>query len=391
MIKKLSNVVTAQAIFATLTFVSSSISAQTTEFQGTVTLRQLAHVFKVVTVPNSPHTYLPLAGTTGTTITYETKLTNNKTDIVIKDVINPVGAGPFTINANLVRKIPMSPYSNGKANLYIEDKDKSVLYVNYWLNDINTVAAGITIEKWQPVYGPAGAPVMTKDPTATRILISPEKFYLMRVNPGSPEIATTWFANSEQIRVLNAAGGIDYYLVNRYDRNAKYILELQNREHIAYSSKSLDLGALTIPFKYRFGFKKDNLEVEDDVTASFNIGAYGGYKLTKYSIINKAGTYTNRTFLSLRAGPFINLSTATLDSVSTTVGKVPKKKDDKQNIAVLSTGLGLMFDIKGLQMGIYGGWDFGVGSEATNWNYHKRFWLGYGIGYKITDLFAKKD
>jgi hypothetical protein len=363
---------------------------QTTEFPGKVDLGPTAHVYKVVTIPNCPQTYTPPAGATPTTIKHETKLTNGKTEITIESVVNSAGV-PIIVNANKELKIPFSPNSDGKASIYVDDKDKSILYVNYWLNKRNEVAPGTTIQECYPVYTCAGVPTMTL--RVTRVLANSETFYYRRVEatPGNPELTTLWFLNSEQIRVLNPTGGIAYYLVNRYDRGAKYILELQNREYIAYNSKSLHLGALTIPFKYRFGFKKNGIDIKDDVTASFNIGVYGGYKLTRYSIINKAGTYTNKTSFSFRVGPFINLSSAALDSVSTTVGKVPMKKDEKQNIAVLSTGVGIMGDIRGVQMGVYGGWDFGMGSEADNWNYHKRFWLGVGVGFKITDLFAQKE
>lgn len=368
----------------------SLLIGQTTEFQGRVHLGPLAHVYKIVTIPNCPQTYTPIIGTSATTVTHETKYANDKTEITVKDIVNPIGLNPIIINANKILRVAMSPNSDGKANLYLDDKDKSVLYVNYWLNAENVVPAGTTIEEYYPVYNCAGViPVMTL--RATRILTADEKFYRLRVIPGSPETTMQWFLNSEQIRVLDAHGGINYYLVDKYDRNAKYVLELQNREYISYNSPSLDLGTLTIPFKYRFGFKKNGIEIKDDVTASFNIGVYGGYKLSRYSIINKAGTYTNRTLFSLRVGPFINLSTTTLDSVSTSVGKVTLAKDIKQNIAVLSTGLGLMGNIKNVQVGIFGGWDFGMGSDSGNWNYHKRFWLGFGVGYKLTDLFAPKE
>jgi hypothetical protein len=217
------------------------------------------------------------------------------------------------------------------------------------------------------------------------------EYYLWRVDPGSPEINATWFRTSDHIVVYNTNGSIEYYLVNRYDRNAKYILELPNRGAISYNSISLDVGALVIPFKYRFGFNKNDIEIKDDIVANFNIGIYGGYKLSQYRIRNKSGTYVNENYSSWRIGPFLNLSAATLDSVSTTVGIEPLKKDAKQTIAVLSTGIAFMYNIKGAQAGVYAGWDFGMGSDAKNWNYNKRFWLGFGIGYKITDLFAPKD
>lgn len=371
-----------------LILLNFQVSSQTIEFSGTAKLRQYHKVYKIITVPNCPQAYRPPKGSTGTTIKYETKLSNGKTEITVEDKVISAGNDTINIPANKIYKKKMP--AEGIANLYLDDKDKTVLYVNYYLNSKKTVDSGLFIEKWYPVYNCSDSVTMTHDNSADRKLSTSQVYYLWKVEPGHDDINSDWFKNSEQIRVKNAAG-IQYYLVNRYDRNAKYVLELQNRESIAYSSGSLDLGALTIPFKYRFGFEKDGNKIKDDVAANFNVGIYGGYKLTNYHIINKAGTYTQKTRVALRVGPFINISSVALDSATTTIGTLPFKENEKQNIAVMSTGLGLMLDIRGIQIGIYGGADFGMGSEAKNWNYHKRGWLGFGVGYKITDLFSRKD
>jgi hypothetical protein len=412
-------------LLGVLCMVSSTLYAQTTELSGVIKLGPKAHAYKLITKPNCPQVVkIPPDSPTKkvtTTIKYVTKLTNDKTEITVESIV--IGAkDSVKVNANKPLRIPLSPDSQGKANFYVDDKDKSVLYINYFLNSKKILNKGTVIEVLSPEYGCATpvVPVMTSRKKLT--LRDDSTVFLRRVNipvaakntfrnklaskfhkntiPPNLDVNTTWFANSEQIKVFKADGTtVDYYLVNRYDRNAKYVLELQNREHISYKHNSLDFGALTIPFKYRFGYKRGNIEtkdskndnVKDDVVSSFNIGLYGGYKLSKYSIINKAGTYVNRNFFSLRVGPFINLSAVTLDTLNTFAGESPLGKDVKLNIAVLSSGVGLMGDVKGVQVGVYGGWDFGMGSEARNWNYNKRFWLGFGVGYKITDLFAKKD
>ena len=362
--------------------------AQTVEFQGTIKLNNNHQVYKVVTVPNCPTAYTAPAGTQ-TTITYETKFTNNKTEIKVESIAN--GVAPIIVNTNKIVKVAIHPNAGGKANFYVDEKDKSVLYVNYWLNAVQKVSASTRVRYFNVVIDCDGATQMV--PRGNVETLSQDKeYYLWKVSPGTPDINTTWFRTSDHIVVYQSDGiTADYYLVNRFDRDAKYVLDLPNRGTILYNSKSLDLGALTIPFKYRPGFTKNDIEIKDDVVANFNIGVYGGYKLTKYRLRNKSGTYVNETPSSLRIGPFLNLSTTTLDSVTTTVGTEPMKKDNKQNIAVLSTGLGLMYDIKGVQFGIYGGWDVGMGSDAKNWNYNKRFWWGFGVGYKLTDLFAKKE
>lgn len=368
-------------------FLSFTCLAQTVEFQGNVKLNYNHKVYKVVTVPNCPTQYTAPAGTE-TTITYETKFTNNKTEIKVESIVD--GAAPIVLNANKIVKVEIFPNAGGNANFYLDEKDKSVLYVNYWLNAVQKVSASTRIQHFNVEINCDGNSKMVPRGNV-EILPEDREYSLWRVSPGSNDINTTWFRTSDHIAVYKSDTTVDYYLVNRFDRNAKYILDLPNRGTILYNSKSLDLGALTIPFKYRFGFKRNDIEIKDDVVATFNIGVYAGYKLTQYRLRNKSGTYVNETFSSLRIGPFISLSTAALDSVTSTVGTEPLKKDEKQNIAVLSTGLGLMYDIKGVQFGIFGGWDVGMGSDAINWNYNKRFWMGFGIGYRLTDLFAKKE
>lgn len=375
-----------------LSISSIAAQAQTTEFEGYFLLHDYHKVVKVVTVPDCPQTYI---GPTGVapTVTTTKKYTNNKSEIVIEHEQNPA-AGTLTINADKELRTPIYPDARGMCNLYVDDKDKSVLYVNYGLAKKHVLPSGAFVILNTVVYDCSGTPSFRPDSTHPRATTTKENIYSEWVG-GTDTVKQSkkWFINSDNIAVYASAGGgpVLYYLVRRYDGNTKYVLQLQNREYVSYYVRSLDFGALTIPFKYRFGFKKNNIEIYDDITASFNVGLYAGYKVTKSSIINKAGTYKQRNHMSFRIGPFVNVSAVTIDSIASTVGKVPFKGTDKRNIAVLSGGLGFMADFKGVQVGLYTGVDFGVGPDAANWNYHKKFWLGFGVGYKLTDLFAKKE
>lgn len=366
---------------------SLSCFSQTTEFKGTVELGPDSQVYKVVTATDCTHTYNPPAGSATTTVTYETALKNGKTDIKVESISNPMSSINLTVTKTL--EIPMFPDSQGTANLYVDDTDKSKVYVNYYLNTNVKLKKGTEIREFYPTWD--CDTIVTMHGKPKRKLKEDEEFYLWLVIPDSDAENSTWFKHSDRIEVYDSSGNLEYYLVNRYDRNAKYILKLENRESIRYNSSDIDFGALTIPFKYRFGFNKDGIKIPEDVSANFNVGIYAGIKISNYKLINKAGTFTNSSPFSLRVGPFLNLAAVALDSVNTTAGIRPYATTEKLNIAVLSTGAGLMFDFKGLQLGAYVGWDFGMGAEAKNWNYHKRFWLGFGLGYKITDLFAKKD
>lgn len=364
---------------------------QTTEFEGYFRLNSSHKVFKLATRSGCPENYTIPGGVTSTKTTTK-KFTNDKNEIVVEYSESPAAGSIIIVNTDKSLKIPLFPNAEGDCNLYVEDKDKSIIYVNYGLARRHVVNAATMVVKNRVDYSCAGNPNFVPDNPAPYALAANETINAEIVQGSDlAKQATTWFRNSDNIAVYTAAGALSYYLVKRYDGAQKYVLELDNRKYISYFVHSLDFGALTIPFKYRVGFTKNGIKIPDDVSANFNVGVYAGYKLTRSSVINKAGTYKLRNHASFRIGPFLNASAVAVDSISSTVGKVPFKGADKRNIAVLSTGLGFMGDFRGVQIGIYSGWDFAVGPDASNWNYHKRFWLGFGFGYKLTDLFAKKD
>lgn len=372
---------------------SHLLLAQTTEFPGYFKLGPNAPVVKIVTVPGCPQPYTSPAGAAGT-VTDVSSLSSGGNPITLESTISSP-ASSVNINADKKLEIKWYPGSNGDANLYVEEKDKTVLYVNYGLNPKHTIPKGSDIEEFEVTFDCTGNPASTAVAGSRKTLGSDLEVRLYKVDPsttkGAAETTAEWFKNSNCIKVYDAGGNVIRYYVNRYDQDGKYKLKLKNREYIPYNHKSLDLGALVIPFKYRFGYKKDSIEVKDDVVAGINIGAYAGYKITRSSLRNRKNTYTPTSIASLRIGAFLNLSSTTLDSITTTAGPEPMKGKSSQNIAVLSGGLGLMVDVRGLQVGVYGGWDFGLGGVARSWNYHGRRWLGFGLGVKLTDLFSKKD
>ncbi len=234
-----------------LTFLGNILLGQTVEYQGIINLQKKHKVYKIVTIPNCLHSYLPPAGT-NTTIIYETKYKNDNTEIKIESILNSSGTSPVSILANKVYKLKLSPYANGKANLYLDEKDKTILYVNYLLNSKQTIPNTKIVQESTAVLNCDGTATYVSKPK--RVLNDDEHYYLWKVNPSDAEENSTWFKSSDRITVFKNDGNtVDYYLSNRFDRNAKYKLELENRESISYKSNSLDFGALTIPFKYRFG------------------------------------------------------------------------------------------------------------------------------------------
>ena len=292
----------------------------------------------------------------------------------------------------------------GDADLYYEDdKKKENLLINYWLNPTHIVPSGtdikiITRRLQCPTEGnPKYTYVNTEN---LRKLQSDEEFLLWKVelkedynfNDLKKE---SWFIHADKIiEVLSTTGAVDYYLVNRYDRDGKYELKVKNRTTFKYSSNRLEYGPITIPIKYRLGYETriegNDIEVDDEFSADLNLGAFLGLNLGSYKARFEGKTFRQLPSVSGTIGIFSGLSTASLDSLSTTAGANPFSKDEKATIGVFSPGMGIMLNVYNINFGLFTGLDFGFGSNAKNWNYNNRLWLGFGIMYNVNAFWSKK-
>lgn len=276
---------------------------------------------------------------------------------------------------------------DGYANITVDEKDKSLLHLNYWLNDYNPVDKKIKIKISNRKLNCVGQ-YDSKD--TTYIVQSDTTFNLWK--SFTSDMSTDWFKNSSQIIEVykeNDPNILDYYLVNRYDKDADYTMKLENREFVSYRKQSLEFGPLTIPFKFRFGYSRNDIYINEEFTTDLNVGIFGGYKIGKYRVRYEGSSLKDLANISCTIGGFLNLSSAGLDSLSTTSSKTPFKKEEKATIGILSPGFGAMLTVYNFQIGVFLGWDFGFGRNAKNWNFNNRPWLGFGIGYSLTSFWKK--
>lgn len=279
----------------------------------------------------------------------------------------------------------------GDASLTIDENDKTRLIVNYWLNEENEVEQGTKIKVIKrTLQCPKGEVPVKDDYTkndTTYILEKKTNYLLWKVEDDSGSRwfeKMDWYIHSDKvIEVYDEDDKIDYYLVNKYDRKANYEMKLENREFISYANRNAEFGPLTIPFKYRFGYTKDTVEVKQQFDADLNIGFFAGYRLGKYRVRYEGRSFKKLANISCTIGGFLSLSAAKLDENGTTAGKAPFAEGEEASIGVLSPGIGIMLDVYNVNIGGFLGWDVGFGNEAKNWNFNNRPWIGIGIGYNL--------
>ncbi len=168
----------------------------------------------------------------------------------------------------------------------------------------------------------------------------------------------------------------DKYVRNAADSSKKFFLisklnigELGETKY-TLPKGSFTFGATTIPIKVRFASKENNGARERyfDFNGEVNIGLTAGYKLRPSRNPN--------FFINFLAG--VGITSIPVDS-STTNGYV----SSSTKASGLTPSIGVLFEIKDFQIGVYSGIDFLARELGDRWSYKNQPWLGIGIGFSI--------
>ncbi len=181
---------------------------------------------------------------------------------------------------------------------------------------------------------------------------------------------------------------INYWLGNKYDKNGKYYIKLENRDYVNFWFNSFEGGPLTIPFKYRPKFRRNNIDISDEFTADLNIGAYLGYSFGKITYMYRKNEDKEPSKWLVSIGPFLSVSRIEIDSLTTLSATEPLKQ--KKAIATVSPGIGVMTSIHDFRFGVFLGNDLAIGRTAQQWDYGNRWWWGFGLGYNVGLLWNVK-
>jgi hypothetical protein len=170
-------------------------------------------------------------------------------------------------------------------------------------------------------------------------------------------------------------------------RNVEYFYKLENRRvPVTFRFATNEIGALTIPFKYRYSFRRGGTKVPDEFVPDFNVGIFISRTWGKQTFFywKNQEDRSPRTRCVNSLGAFLGISTTKLDSANTSLSKEYLKGE--KTIAMFSPGFGYVHKIAGVGIGLLVGLDFPVGATGRKWNYRDKPWIGFGIGYNTTFL-----
>lgn len=321
------------------------------------------------------------------TTTFKNTSTDNEETFTITEE-KTAGAGEnISVDKTITNKLNSF---DGKANIYVDETDKSKIHINYWLNGKYTVKKGIKVKV---IDRKLQCDNTYAETSSTTTLANDTEYDLWKCSTSEIAINPDYYKHSNKVIEVYKSDGttIDYYLVNKYDKEADYIVQLDNRQLISFKETGFEFGPITIPIKIRPGFTRNNVSVEQEFTADLNLGAFAGYKIGRYRAryVRGEGFTQLPASLSCTVGGFLSFSAAGLDKTNTTAGDNPITDDSKKTIGIVSPGIGIMYSIYNFQIGFFGGFDLGVGSNAKNWNHNNKPWVGFGFAYNLSNFWKK--
>lgn len=167
-----------------------------------------------------------------------------------------------------------------------------------------------------------------------------------------------------------------------------YFLKIEDRgtmskpaSFISLQYATTEFGVTTIPFKYRFGNKKDS--IPNDASTAVAGGFYFGRKWGRTRFYqDKLKTVNTLSFTSA-----IFLSPVVI-ALSPDVSK--REVTTKSNEFGLGFGAAFLLSYTDINIGFLVGIDAPISGESKKWIYANKPWIGFGIGYKLAVLNAGK-
>ena len=244
----------------------------------------------------------------------------------------------------------------------------------------------ITTTTITPAVIPAVAPSITT--TITNI----QKYPIKKLNAGIKQkgdslIIDFWsiLPSSDPVAgnkaAINSADGLGKYICGTQDCKSLYYIPITPRAsigtptyYVSLPYATSEIGLITIPFKYRSGNGSET--GPNRLASAVNAGVYVGRKW------GRTRFYADPTRVST-GWSFMLAAVATPTVISITATNTAPVVINPSDEVGYSLGTAALGSYGSFTAGLVGGWDFPATEQAKKWVYANKFWLGFGLGYKL--------
>ncbi|WP_300025027.1 hypothetical protein [uncultured Maribacter sp.] len=184
------------------------------------------------------------------------------------------------------------------------------------------------------------------------------------------------------------------------DDETEIYYKLKDGQTAGLYFKELTLSTFTMPLKIRFGGKSkvtkrgineqtmrtiiiDTLNnIDATFSSGFNVALFFGQSFGKTNLNHRNKIGNRITTHKHTIGGFIGTSAQTL-TTSNTDGTLMEDDFKDRTIGLLSIGGGYIYSRNKFGIGVFAGWDLGIGELANIWDYNGRPYFGIGLGIDV--------
>jgi hypothetical protein len=168
-------------------------------------------------------------------------------------------------------------------------------------------------------------------------------------------------------------------------RRCNLTFQMHNELDLGFPSWGLVGSAITIPFRIRPHFSRGTKSIRSEVVTGFAVGYSMAISKwwTRYHY-QEGKINPVRSTRKLSGGAFVGLSSGAADKGSTRLADQPLGEGEKASFVSLLPGFSLSYNVLGVDVGAFVGTEHVLGSSAARkWDWHKRPWYGFGVGYDL--------
>ena len=192
------------------------------------------------------------------------------------------------------------------------------------------------------------------------------------------------------VSVIPSPDSANVLLLNRYitgdslSTDAGYILRIWgDRTFVRFRELGAQVYPLVIPLRVRPGYTEtvasEEIDVPEIANGSVSIGVYGAlfareryyrYERGRSAVVQGSGRQVS-------FGPLLGFSVLEVNDANTLADG--DTTTVKRSLGTVSFGGGLTLGNAQLNLGLFGGWEWGFTDGAERWDYQGRPWWGVGV------------
>lgn len=158
----------------------------------------------------------------------------------------------------------------------------------------------------------------------------------------------------------------------------EYGIQFRNRESRVFRSRGGQVKALTLPLKVRLGYTEGEDDVRSRGEAGVNGNVFFGYRFGREKYFYERGAGRNPyTQFHITPGVFLGASVVNVEKETSITAETPVA--EKIPIGALSGGVGTLIGWRNFNLGLFVGWDNGLGSTARKWDFNRKPYVTIGI------------